>query len=47
MKLVKPDFLDRPRLSISEDYGPADEFSLSLLEQAKDSRGAVVSSWLR
>jgi hypothetical protein len=46
VKLVKPNLLHGPGLSISEDYGLADKFSLSLLELAEDDGGVFVSSWL-
>jgi hypothetical protein len=46
VKLVKPNLLHGPRLSIREDYGVADEFSLNLLEFAENGGGVFVSSWL-
>ena len=42
MKLVKPNLLHGPSLSIGEDYGLADKFNLSLLELAEDGGGVFV-----
>ena len=36
VKLVKPNGLYRPRLSVSEDYGLADERGLRFLERCQD-----------
>jgi hypothetical protein len=34
---VKRDNFNRPRFSVTEDYGFADKFCLSLMERAEDS----------
>ena len=36
VKLVKPKFFHRPGLSISEDYGLADDLRLGLLERTEN-----------
>jgi hypothetical protein len=37
VKFIKPDFVHRPRLSVSEDDGPIDKLGLSLVECGKNS----------
>ena len=45
MEFVKPDVLHRPGLSVGEDHGFADQFSLSLLQRAKDRRRTKLRKW--
>jgi hypothetical protein len=45
MEFVKPDMLHRPRLSVGQDHGFADEFSLGLLQRTEDRRRAKLRKW--
>jgi hypothetical protein len=45
MKLVEPNILHRPGLSVGEDHGFADKFGLGLLERAEDRGRTDFRSW--
>jgi hypothetical protein len=45
VQFVKPNVVHCPGLSIGENHGLADKFSLGLLELAKDRGGSDVHNW--
>ena len=47
MGLIKPDAVDCPRLSVSQDDGFADELRLRLIEFGKDRGRSCFGRWHR